>query len=238
MLRMISTILIGYLYIIYKLPHLSRIKRSTSDFTNNQFKEEVHMITKRWARLLVKLTGSTVTVHNESNIPKGPVLIVSNHQGNFDIPVIIGYLQKPAGFLAKNEMKKVPFASVWMEAIGCVLVKRNDRRGAIQAFHDSVEELRRGQSLIVFPEGTRSKGTEIGQFKTGAIRMALEARIPILPITVSGTYKIMEKNKGKKFTSSPIDLYIHKPLYLDDTTLEVKEITELIRNAIKYKDKS
>lgn len=233
MYRMIKTCILGYGYMIYMLPKLMRIRKKREYVDQTDFYQHIHLLTQRWAKFLLNLTGSTVKVEGIEKIPSGPVLLASNHQGNFDIPVILGYLPKEAGFLAKQEMKKVPFASLWMEAMGCVFINRTDRRGTVQALKESIEQLKSGHSLIVFPEGTRSKGTELGLFKSGVIRMASDASVPIVPISINGTYQIMEENKGKKFCSATIKVTVHDPVYIDSTNPQLKTEVEAIRATIE-----
>lgn len=150
-----------------------------------------------WCKMRLVLAGVRVTVTGRENIPKGrAVIFTPNHQGNFDIPVMLTSLDAPHGMLAKAETKKIPFVRTWMRVLGCVFVDREDTRSAMHSLTECTKELEAGHSLIVFPEGTRSKGGPMGEFKQGAFRMACRAKAPVVPVSIDGTYRVMEANGG------------------------------------------
>jgi 1-acyl-sn-glycerol-3-phosphate acyltransferase len=129
-------------------------------------------------------------------MPKGAVVIVANHQGSFDIPVLIGYVPKPFGFISKVEVLKIPIVGAWMLIMNCVFMDRSNRAKSAEAIGTGVEVLKQGHSLVIFPEGTRSKGGPVQNFKAGSVRLAMDAMVPIVPIAIDGTADILEKNKG------------------------------------------
>ena len=184
-------------YLLISIPFLNKAKKNNEQTDNVEAQDEKnHIFPKRWANTLVKITGSDVTVLGEENIPAGPVLFVSNHEGNFDIPMLLGKVKKPFGFISKIEVQKIPLVSKWMEVMNCVFMDRNDRRQSIKAIRKGISIIKEGHSIVVFPEGTRSKGGPIAEFKAGSLRLATDAKAPIVPITIHGTSSIMEKNKG------------------------------------------
>ena len=195
MIRMIVFFIYFFTYLIFSLPTLSKMKRLPTEWSNERKRQEQHQIPKHWARTLVKIAGANVKITGKSNIPKGPVLFVSNHEGNFDVPVLLGFIEKPFGFFSKIEVKKIPLVARWMEVMDCVFIDRANRRASVQALKDSVCLLEEGHSMVIFPEGTRSKGEGIGEFKKGSIRIALDAKVPIVPVAIQGTSKIMEQSK-------------------------------------------
>lgn len=233
MLRMLFTVIYGVGYLIYSLPTLSRVKKIDPRLSVEKQDEMIHALPKDWAGSLVRSSGSTVTVSGEENMPAGPVLIVSNHQSNFDIPVLMSSLKKPAGFLSKVEVKKMPFLPQWMEAMNCVFVDRKNRRQAVLSLKEGTEKLKAGHSLIVFPEGTRTKGGDLAEFKTGALRMAVGAGVPIVPIAIDGTYEIMEKHGGWRFKPSDVKLTVCKPFTAEDYSgNDLKKTAEELRIVI------
>lgn len=173
-------------------------------------KEYLNKITKNWAKHMVKLTGSNVELIGEENIPEGNVLFVSNHQGNFDIPLFLGYVPKLKGFVAKTELKKMPMVSRWMKELGCIFIDRNNLRQSLTAILDGIEKLKNGSNLVIFPEGTRSKGNKMGEFKKGSLKLATKSNATIVPITIIGSYKILEENK--KITPTDVKIIIHKAI--------------------------
>lgn len=150
-----------------------------------------------WCKMRLVTAGVRVTVTGLENIPAGrAVMFTPNHQGNFDIPVMLTSLDSPHGLLAKIETKKIPFVRTWMRLLGCVFVDRSDARSALHSLAECTRLLESGESLIVFPEGTRSKGPAMGEFKQGAFRMACKAGAPVVPVAIDGTYRAMEANGG------------------------------------------
>lgn len=193
----------------------------------------IHQKPKHWAKTLVKLTGSNIEVVGQEKIPNGPVLFVSNHQGNFDVPILIGFLEKPLGFISKVEVKKIPFIPRWMEAMNCVFIDRADRRKAVQSIRDGIETLKKGHSLVIFPEGTRSKGDVMGEFKKGGLRLATDSKVPVVPITISGSYKIMEESKFG-FQAAKVKVTVHDPIFLpQDEKVDGNQLGIQIQEKIK-----
>nr|WP_207754855.1 lysophospholipid acyltransferase family protein [Desulforadius tongensis] len=210
------------MYKLYSLILLAKVNRLIKNGKDRQAEQLVHEIAKKWARSLIKHTGSTVEVYGLENIPAGNVLFVSNHQGNFDIPLLIGYIDKPKGFIAKIELKKIPIISTWMRKINCVFIDRSNLRESMKAIIESVKLLKQGKSMVLFPEGTRSKSNKLGSFKPGGIKSAVKAQVPIVPVTINGSYRILEHNK---FFIKParIKIVISEPIYVNKLTKEERD---------------
>ena len=192
----------------------------------------VDKIVKGWAGRLLRVSGCKVEVIGEENIPKGRnVLFVSNHQGNFDIPLLIKYLDKPKGFIAKKELGNLPMLSSWMKAMNCVFMDRDNPRESIRAIKEGTNLLKEGYSLVLFPEGTRSRDGKLGEFKAGGLRLATKSGVDIVPITINGTKDIMNKDSliirpaKVKITVSPV-------IKVDEYDGDTKELTEVIHNII------
>ena len=189
-------------------------------------------ISASWAQGLLWISGIKLKIHGKIELPyEQAALIVSNHQGDFDIPILLGYMRRPVGFIAKIEMTKLIGVSTWMNYIGCVFIDRENRRQSLQAIRQAIKILKDGTSLVVFPEGTRSNGPEMGPFKTGSINIAIKAGVPIVPLTMSGSYKI--KSKGAlRIVPSEIDVYIGNPISTDSLGKE-DNMTEVVREIIQ-----
>ncbi len=157
---------------------------------------EKNAVPRSWSQTLLKIVGGQVTLSGGENLPKGAVLFVANHQGSFDIPVLISHLPKAFGFISKIEVLKIPIVGAWMKIMNCVFLDRKSRNDSTKAIGTGVEVLKAGHSLLIFPEGTRSKGGTMKAFKAGSFRLALDACVPIVPIAIDGTADIMEKNKN------------------------------------------
>ena len=141
--------------------------------------------------------GAEWEVTGLENIPENrAVLFTPNHQGNFDIPLLLSQLPRVCAMVAKKEMKKVPCVSGWMSLFDCVFLDRENARAAIASMTQVENILKSGRSVVIFPEGTRSKGDVQGEFKLGSMRPAIRNGIPIVPVAIEGTYKLMEANGG------------------------------------------
>lgn len=193
----------------------------------------LHRVTSRWARSMFWAAGATVEVKGLENLPKNQnILLVSNHQGNFDIPLLLGYIPLSLGFVAKVELSKMPVVSTWMKLLGCIFLDRKNPRQSIQAISTGVEYLKKGKSLAIFPEGTRSKGLEMGEFKKGSLKLGVKSNVLIVPVSINGTYKLLEENRYK-ITPSKVQLYIHPPVNPADLTKEEQnDLAEIIQKKI------
>lgn len=151
---------------------------------------------RHWALAMLRYAGVTVEVKGEENIPVDTALYLPNHQSDWDIPIMIAY-GPSAGLLAKDSIGKIPLIQTWMNFMECVFIDRSDARKSLRSLREVDEKLKNGRSMVVFPEGTRSKGEEIGAFHNGSFRGAIRNGIPIVPVSIDGSYKIMEANNGK-----------------------------------------
>ena len=173
---------------------------------------------KQWAKDRVADSGSTINIKGLENIPdQNGILFMSNHQSNFDILLLLAELPVQHGFVAKVELDHIPFFSRWMRCIHCLFMDRNDMKQSAQTIIDGIKQLKSGINMVIFPEGTRSKGAPVGEFKAGSFKLATKSKAPIVPVTIDGTYKVMEGNKNK-IKPAEINLIIHEPIYTDKLT--------------------
>ena len=148
-----------------------------------------------WCSRLLRLAGATVEVVGLENIPQEPVVFVANHQGYFDIPLLLTSLDKPHGMVAKEAIGKLPIICDWMRLLGCVFIDRSNARQSVAALGEAAQRLTQDKrSFIIFPEGTRSKGGPVGEFKSGGFKIAFKAGVPVLPVCIDGSWQLMEKN--------------------------------------------
>lgn len=177
---------------------------------------------EQWVQAVFKLTGSTIEVTGAENVPQDTaVAFIGNHQGYMDIPVIFGYINKMTAFIAKIEISKIPIVFPWMKLMQCTFINRKDRRQSIQAMAEAVENLKGGYSQVIFPEGTRSKGGPIKEFKSGSFKLAFRAGVPIVPITIDGTWRVLEEHM--RLRSAHIILTIHPPIPTAGITKEEQQ---------------
>ena len=193
----------------------------------------VQKITSWWARLILKLTGSKVKVSGLENIPQNtPVVYISNHQGDSDVLVFLGYVPGYKCFISKIEILKVPILSSWMKAMRCVFMDRGNIKQSVESINKGIDNLRQGYSVIIFPEGTRSRGPEMGEFKPGSFKLATRTGIPIVPVTIKNTYRIWEEKK--RIRPAAVEIIISKPVETDYLTKEeLKELPSKVKSIIK-----
>ena len=163
---------------------------------------------ENWAKSVVALAGGTVEVFGEENIPQDTaVVFIGNHQGYFDIPILLGYVNKTKAFISKIEILKVPILSGWMKLMQCTFMDRKDMRQSVRAMAEAVETVKKGYSLVIFPEGTRSRGGPVGEFKAGSFKLALKSGVPIVPVTIDGSWRLFEAKN--RLSPGSVRLTIH-----------------------------
>jgi 1-acyl-sn-glycerol-3-phosphate acyltransferase len=171
-----------------------------------------HVIAAWWGRFAASLLGIAVEIEGEENYqPDKTYLVVSNHAGMADIPLILGSIHLNLRFMAKEELGKIPVFGWAIKTGGYVLVKRGHKREAMQSLLDAAAVLKNGRSIHIFPEGTRSETGAMLPFKRGAFIVAIKAGVPVLPVTISGSHLITPK-KSLKINKGKIRLIIGKPI--------------------------
>jgi 1-acyl-sn-glycerol-3-phosphate acyltransferase len=152
-----------------------------------------------WAPILLWVAGARLEVEGAEHLdPHRPTLYASNHQSTIDIPVLFVALAVDLRFIAKEQLRWVPLIGWYIQMAGHILIDRSNRARAIASLDRAAEEIvRRRVSLIVFPEGTRSADGRILPFKRGSFGLALKARIPVVPVTVEGSARVMPRRSWR-----------------------------------------
>ena len=191
-----------------------------------------HIISRYWCRLLCKWNGVNVEIIGFDNILNDrPQIFVSNHQGYFDIFALSGYLPVQIRWVAKSSLFKIPFLGGAMNASGYIPVERDDRKKAYEAFNKTLEKIKQGCSIIIFPEGTRSEDGEIGPFKKGSNLIASRSRNPMVPVTIIGSRDIIKKGTAS-IRPGPIKVVISPLVEPSSDKKENEELLQSIRATI------
>lgn len=169
---------------------------------------------KWWAQFIIRILMLPVKVEGRENLVKGQSYVfVANHQGSFDIFLIYGFLCRNFKWMMKRQLRQMPFVGKACEAAHHIFV---DKRGAskIRATYDSARQtLQGGMSLVVFPEGARSFTGHMGVFKRGAFMLADDIELPVVPLTINGSFDVMPRTRDMKWVIwHPLRLTIHKPI--------------------------
>ncbi|MFQ5508110.1 MAG: lysophospholipid acyltransferase family protein [Leptospirillia bacterium] len=179
----------------------------------------------RWARRAVRISGGRVRVEGLEKIPTdGPVLYVANHQGVFDIPIMMGHLPGSPAFVAKKELFRIPLLGYWMKRIGCIGLDRENPRVAIQQIKDAAEGVKGGRRMVLFPEGTRSRAADgaMGPFKRGSLKLAFLADAQVVPVTVEGSRFLLSSEWPNGFTGD-VKLIISDPVAVAELDAEAQK---------------
>lgn len=236
MFRSFKWYILGYVgTLVAFIPKEKEAQKLLAEGKIDEMNNIVCLGTRTISQKLIKLSDSTVNVHGLENIPEGPVLFVSNHQSNMDIAIICGFIDKPKGFIAKKELKKLPLINKWITLAGSIYLDRENPRKSMEGILEGIKTLKNGHSLVVFPEGTRSRGDKMGEFKSGSFKLATKSKVPIVPLTIDGTYRVMEANKIL-IKPSNINFYVHKPIYTDKLSKEeIAKLSETVEHIIRSK---
>lgn len=200
-------------------------------------RQEIYNELQKLAQKLIQSTNMNLIVKGSENLPKDrPVLYIATHKSVFDIVILLSILSDPVIFIGKKEVQKMPFVNKWFDALGCIYLDREDKRKALQSIIEGINEIREGQSIVLFPEGTRSKTNEIGHFKEGGFKLATKTLIPIVPIAMSNTFKVFEEKK--RIQKTEVIVNIGEPIVTSSLTKEelskLPKITEeVVRNLMK-----
>mgnify|MGYP006266272667 CR=1 FL=1 len=161
-----------------------------------------------WARHLLWFGGVPVTVEERGRPPRtGPLCVVANHQGNADILLAVGFVPRLVGFIAKRELRTMPVIRSWMRAIHCVFLERSSARRALRALGEASRRMSAGRAMILFPEGTRSRGPRMSVFRAGSMKVIKDAAAPVLPVTIDGTFRLFEEEG--RIRTVPVRLVFH-----------------------------
>lgn len=197
-------------------------------------RKRVRYIIRHWGKMVVFLSGARLKVCNQNpDLPEDEAfLIVSNHQGEFDIPILSGYANRPLGFVAKKELAHIPLVSRWMRLTGCVFLDRDDRRSQVAQIRTTIDTLKSGHSMVIFPEGTRSGTNDLLPFAKGSLNIAAKAGVRILPVTLKNSCRL--KPKGSlRLPGGPVTLTFHP--VIDPAKLSPEEqahLHDIVRDQI------
>ena len=158
----------------------------------NRDTPKIEQTIQRWSGHFLKIPPIVMTIEGADKVDPGRrYVVVANHTSNFDIPVLFRSIPTPIRFLAKKELYKIPILGPGMDTAGIVKVDRGGAISTRQAINDAAKETyRRGYSLMVFAEGTRSRTGDMASFHKGAVRLAIDNGADLLPVVISGTFDI------------------------------------------------
>jgi len=185
-----------------------------------------------WAPGLLWTSGIRVEKSNMSLRDMPPCIFFANHRSHFDIPILMYTVPRPLFFLAKKELKSIPFLGWGMAAVGMVFIDRKDRSAAIKSMDKAGVRIRSGKSIVTFPEGTRSSTRQMLPLKKGGFHLAKSQGIPLMPVAISGSEKVLPK-RGK-LRSGRIKVKMGEPIMPDALAeLTIEELKNEARRRLE-----
>jgi len=182
-----------------------------------------HLMARFWANAILWLSRARVTVTGGEKLSPGRSYIyMANHQSNADIPVLLGRLPVQFRWLAKAELFKIPIFGRAMRGVGYISIDRSNRKSAFQSLARAAATIRNGTSVLIFPEGTRSRDGRLLPFKKGGFVLAVDSGVPIVPVIIRGTRNIIPKGHFV-IRSAPITMQILDPVETADYTRKTKD---------------
>jgi len=175
-----------------------------------------HGFARLWSRLILKTVLSPVCVSGLENIDRSkPVVFAANHISALDIPLIYANLPVPFRILAKRELFRYPFMGWHLTRSGQIPVDENNARANLRSLARAVDTVKSGMSLMVFPEGGRSKTGQTQPFLSGAFYVAIKAGVPVIPMAIVGTYEVLPMNTFH-IRPGKLELLIGEPIATSD----------------------
>ncbi len=182
------------------------------------------MARRFWAPMYWRIAGARMFVEPLPELDwSRPYIFLMNHQSALDIPCAFAALPVNIRFVAKHVLRYVPFLGWYMAMTGMIFINRSNHRAAVQSLARAGERIRSGKSVLAFPEGTRSRDGRILPFKKGPFVLAIEAQVPIVPIAIEGSMRVLPSD-GLWFRKHPIRVKLGQPIETKGLTIAARDV--------------
>jgi len=206
----------AYLYLFVFIPVTSLFALSASLCTLFDPSGRSYAFHARlWARFGLALNHTPVDLHGVEHLPDGPFILMSNHQSNFDILALIATIPRRIYWIAKKELFDIPIFGSSMRRGGYIPLDRSDGRKALKSMENAAAIIRQGSSVVMFPEGTRTRDGQLLPFKRGGFMLAVRAGVPVIPVTINGSGRVNPGGRIKLY-SGRISLTLHPRVTVPD----------------------
>ncbi|MDR0507412.1 MAG: 1-acyl-sn-glycerol-3-phosphate acyltransferase [Dysgonamonadaceae bacterium] len=194
-----------------------------------------------WSKIICIFTLSPIKVIGKEKLDKKQSYVfVSNHQGAYDIFLIYGYLGHPIKWVMKQSLRKLFLVGMACEKAGFIFVDNSSPLAAARTVNEAKKRLQNGASIAIFPEGSRSRTGKLNVFKKGAYQMAIDLKLPIVPVTINGSYEVLPVHSFFIFPHK-MELIIHDPIPTADlvsdnlrtTAQNIRQLLDKSRNKIE-----
>jgi len=216
----LRTIWTGFIVVLVTLP-LAFATLVVAAFKSNA--RAIEPIIRLWAGSLLKAAGIRLQVEGTEVIDrKQRYILIANHSSYFDIPCIFVAIPQPIRFMAKISLFKIPIFGWAIGRAGFIPIDRKNRRTAVKSFEKAVDRIRKGNTVVVFPEEGRSRERAMRPFQRGGFLLALRSGLPILPVAIVGTYDVYSAN-AKVLTPGPVIVRVGTPIPTEGLTVRDKD---------------
>lgn len=189
-----------------------------------------------WSRLFCIVSLCPVRVKGKEKLnKKQSYIFVANHQGAYDIFLVYGYLGQHIKWVMKKELAKIPFVGYACRKAGFIFVDNSSPKAAVKTIEEAKSRLKNGTSIVIFPEGSRTRTGKMRVFKKGAYQMALDLHLPIVPITINGPFDVMPID-SIRLNPHKMEMTIHDPIPTQD--LQADDLRQAATNIRSLVDAS
>ena len=216
------------------IPKLNKIKKNPDNFTNKEIYDFLH----KQAKKSLKLVNINLTINGKENIPNQPVLFICNHSSMLDSFILFASVDRPIGCVIADEpvWRSMPIVSSWAKLTKCVYINRQDNREGIKSINEAANNILKGQSMAIFPEGdltwVKDPDALISEFRSGALKIAYKAKCPIVPFVIKNSRHTYEGYQPiGKINSKDVEVEFLPPIYehIENPKVKTTILSESIR---------
>ena len=180
-------------------------------------------VIRLWARLVLWGAGVEIRGEGTETIDRGKrYILIANHHSYFDIPCIFAAIPQPIRFMAKKSLFSIPIFGWALARAGFIPIDRKNRRTAVKSFDLAVERIRKGNTIVIFPEEGRSREVAMRPFQRGAFLLAIRSELPILPLAIDGTYEVLRVG-AKRVTPGVVTIRVGTPIETAGVSVRAKD---------------
>ena len=222
MIRTILVLLFLLCFFIISIP-LYLIEAIIGHFDIHKKERSSFVIVTTALKIIIWLSGIHLIVKGQEKVPKDQaVLYVSNHRSYFDIVTLYPLTNNTTGFVAKKELERIPFIRRWMRYMNCQFLDRENIKEGLKTILNCIATVKGGCSVCIFPEGTRTPGDDMLEFKEGSFKIAEKGNVPIIPMTIVNSAAIFEDH-FPKIKKATVVIEYGKPIYMKDLDKETRK---------------
>lgn len=218
------------------------LRRATFQFekkhlTDREIRQKAYEIVQAHCFDILSATKTRVLATGKENIPEeGTVLFVGNHQSLFDVVAHLTQMDRPTIWVAKKELQEWPVFGKWMGEMGCLFLDREDPRVAVKVINEAARRMREeGVNGAIYPEGTRSRSSQVQEFQKGSFKLAEKSGAVVVPVMIDGAYNVLE-GEGKLKNDQIIYMKFLPPIHLDQLSKEEEKVIHKTVRALIEKE--